>query len=91
MAVAQFRHPVKGISKSVGMFAPSKKIQQLSSWLKEARKKIADIPKDDDKYWTLTESIASTSYIRFTFEARDGNGDRCYVVIDRTKHAFSNQ
>lgn len=81
MALAQFRNDPKAINITKKMAAP-KKVTEVRSWFKQARKAIPEIPNPDQTDWQITHELAEVKWIKF--EMHNTVGERCYVIINRT-------
>lgn len=81
MALAQFRDEVKGINISKSLGAP--KTATLEAWFKEIRKVIPEVPNPKKTDWLIYHQEASLQWIKF--EMQNSIGERCYIVVDRTR------
>lgn len=81
MALIQFNHGDTIIQKR--MFAPKKRVSELQSWLKDARKKIPNIPEADHLLsgWAITSTLVTPNLIHITWSKY--NGETASLVIDR--------
>lgn len=87
MPQVQYRNEFRQQSITKGMHAPKKKVCELSSWLKAARRLIPEIPEDGgDLGWTLKEQVVDLKWIKFTLV--NNVGERAYVVINRQANAL---
>lgn len=81
MALAQFRNEVKGIEITKNLGAP--KTATLQAWFREIRKVIPEVPDPRKTDWLIYHQDADLRWIRF--EMQNSVGERCYIVVDRTK------
>ena len=67
------------------MFTP-KRIQEISHWIKEARKSIPTIPDPSKSDWRVIETTIETKWITIHFA--NSVNERARIIIDRQKPAF---
>jgi hypothetical protein len=80
MPTVQFNDPSLNKVINRRMFAP--KTATTRHWYKEARSAIPDIPDLKKTTWTIHTEDVDLKWIKFTLV--NPEGQRCYVVIDRT-------
>lgn len=89
MALIQFvQMPNVCISKR--MHAPKRHVTELSSWFKECRKLIPQIP---DAYsptseWEIFHFDVTPKWIKWTIQKKNDPAARCHLVIDRQAPAI---
>jgi len=84
MAVVQFRNQAANIEVNKSMPTPKK--QTLEAWFKDIRKIIPQVPNPKDTDWQIHHQHATIQWI--TFEMQNSIGERCVVIVDRTKSQF---
>lgn len=84
MAAVQYRNQVQGLEINKSM--PTPKRQTLEAWFKDIRKIIPEVPNPGATDWQIHHQHATTQWI--TFEMQNSIGERCVVIVDRTKSAF---
>lgn len=87
MGLAQFRYPTKNIEVTKLVATPKK--QTLEAWFKDIRKIIPQVPNPKETDWQIHHQQATTQWI--TFEMQNSIGERCVIVVDRTKSALSSR
>ena len=85
MAAVQFRNQVSNLEINKTMPTP-KKLTSLEAWFKDIRKIIPQVPNPKDTDWQIMHQHATLQWI--TFEMQNSIGERCVVVVDRTKSQF---
>lgn len=82
MARVEFNFPSRNIRKQAPL-GTVKRIEQLESWLKAAKKAIPEIPEigGNADQFEVHYHYADLNYVKF--DLMNGRGERCYVTIDR--------
>lgn len=84
MGVVQFKYPSQEID--ITKPVPTPKRQTLEAWFKDIRRIIPQVPNPKDTDWQIHNQHATVTHI--TFELQNSIGERCVIVVDRTKSAL---
>lgn len=85
MGVAQFKFPKHNLDITKPIPTPKK--QTLEAWFKDIRKIIPQVPNPKDTDWQIQHQEATLTHI--TYELQNSIGERCVIVVDRKRSAFT--